>query len=662
MSRLSPGATVLNKYQVSNVLGEGGFGIAYRARDVVIGRDVVLKFLKPDDTGGFAPDTLRRFNREARAVGKLRSPYTPPLYEFGTTDDGVPFLVFELVDGENLADVLDKEGTFAEREVERFLRQLLHVLDEAHALGVLHRDIKPDNIILHRDEDGQRSVKLLDFGLAKKPGAPTHTVTEAGVVVGTPRYMSPEQLLDHELTPTSDLYSLGLLGYEMLLGPHALTGNSLNDQLARVGSNFAFDFPGSHALGAGLVEVIRGMTERAPHDRPSSARAVINQLNALEVSQTRPLDARRVAAPARTAAPNRKGLWLAAAMLLLVAMAIWARPNFEPQRSQPARATAHENAPSVQPTAPSTEPRDDDDGGTDEVVMSAGCHADERQPISTSDATRGTTRHDTFSLHIPVGYEHSVPHPLLVILHDRNEQAHEFLSKSRFPSAADEHGFIVVAPRSRSHAVVDTGHTGRNPFDDVAHVTDILRTTKLIRAGLCVDLDRLYLAAAGPSSVALQRAACHGWAGLATYAHQGQTRPFAECVAAQPAKLPKVLRILGRDDPRGAAFGGRDGCNGKEVGHTWNDMDRWWAEEYRCGWDEGTGKAFAKTERGDRCRMWECPRGTLRSCLIDGGGRWPGFPPRPTDLGPKQICDGDKTPTFAVEDEILRFFAATDDG
>jgi len=211
------------RYQIEEIIGRGSYGIVYRARDQLREMPVAIKMLQPEVRHD---ETLRqRLRREAKLSGMLKSPHVVRIFERVKTRDGDYFIVMEYLEGEELTEVIRREGKLPPPRVAHIARQVLHALDEAHSLNVIHRDLKPHNIFLCRGEGQEDLVKLFDFGIAKvAPEIHGHGVKESikltvmGGVLGTPVYMSPEQGVGKELTPASDLYSLGIVLYELLTG------------------------------------------------------------------------------------------------------------------------------------------------------------------------------------------------------------------------------------------------------------------------------------------------------------------------------------------------------------------------------------------------------------------------------------------------------------
>ncbi len=218
------GLTVSGRFTVLSKLGAGSMGTVYRARQEGTHRDVALKILRGERA--YDASAKARFEREARANSLLTSPYTVTVFDFGVAEDGSPFIAMELLEGESLGHRLRRENNLHPQEAVRFAREALMSLAEAHTKGIIHRDIKPDNLFLARiaSQDQNSTVelcKVLDFGIAKlvrEDGGIDSLQTQAGTVFGTPRYMSPEQAQGKTLDARSDLYSLAIILYQMLVG------------------------------------------------------------------------------------------------------------------------------------------------------------------------------------------------------------------------------------------------------------------------------------------------------------------------------------------------------------------------------------------------------------------------------------------------------------
>ena len=207
---------IAGRFRVECEIGRGGMGTVYRASHLGLERPVAIKILKQEFAAH--PEIADRFMREARTMARLKHPRAAMIFDAGHLADGRPFIVMEYVQGSTLAETLAREGQFEPGRVVKIASEICDVLSEAHALGIVHRDLKPSNIIIN-----ERGVCVLDFGIAKvlqdsTDVTRTHATTESGLIIGTPRYMSPEQCLGHRVGPASDLYSVGVLLYEMLAG------------------------------------------------------------------------------------------------------------------------------------------------------------------------------------------------------------------------------------------------------------------------------------------------------------------------------------------------------------------------------------------------------------------------------------------------------------
>ncbi len=214
------GRVVADRFEVLSLIGSGGMGSVYRARQVGLDRPVALKLLKEE--ASWDPDTVTRFHREAKAMSLLQHGNTVRVFDFGQTADGTLFLAMEMLEGETLTKRLNREGCLDPLLAIRVVQQVLRSLHEAHSKGIVHRDLKPDNIMLAGVEGhAEPVVKVLDFGIAKVFEGENQfdqLETQAGTVFGTPRYMSPEQAQGKSLDPRSDLYSVGVLLYQLLTG------------------------------------------------------------------------------------------------------------------------------------------------------------------------------------------------------------------------------------------------------------------------------------------------------------------------------------------------------------------------------------------------------------------------------------------------------------
>jgi serine/threonine-protein kinase len=223
------GSIIAERYHVLRKLGEGGMGQVYLAEHVRMGRKSALKVMNPGMVKDV--DAVTRFNREAANASRISHPNVAAVYDFGETPDGVIYLAMEFVDGPPLTKVIESQGSLPPQRAAEIVRQAADALAVAHDMGIVHRDLKPDNIMLATTRDGGDLVKVVDFGIAKAAGADAQKVTRTGLVVGTPEYMSPEQLAGDKLDGRSDIYSLALVAFNMLTGTLPFPSDSTQESM-----------------------------------------------------------------------------------------------------------------------------------------------------------------------------------------------------------------------------------------------------------------------------------------------------------------------------------------------------------------------------------------------------------------------------------------------
>ncbi len=273
-----------NKFRIEQLLGRGGMGAVYRARDVRLDRLVALKVVRPELLSD--GEARQRFRREAQIVARLQHPSIVSVYDYGTFVDGGAFLVMELVRGEDLRRVLQREGRLDTDRALRILTAVCAAIDAAHREGVLHRDLKPENILL---PGGGLDAKVLDFGVAKvmadvpdrdplRTGTGT-LVTAAGMIIGTPAYMAPEQL--HGVAPDarSDVFSLAVVAYEMLTGELPFGRSSLAE-IVMAHARGVPAFPPDPALPSHLQRAVQSALDPDPARRTPSVTAFAQQITA----------------------------------------------------------------------------------------------------------------------------------------------------------------------------------------------------------------------------------------------------------------------------------------------------------------------------------------------------------------------------------------------
>jgi predicted Ser/Thr protein kinase len=275
---------IAGRFRIEREIGTGGMGAVYLATHLGLERPVAVKIIRREFAGD--ADVADRFLREARTMAKLHHPNAAMIFDAGNLPDGRHFIVMEFVEGETLSQALAREGRFSATHAVQIATQICDVLEEAHRLGIIHRDLKPSNILL-----GKRGVCVLDFGVAKvlassAESTATHASTGSGQIIGTPRYMSPEQCLGQRVGARSDLYSLGILLYEMLAGRPPFVDPLQSALLVKQATAAAPPLPRLRQdIPRPLALAVHTLLAKRPEDRPRTA-ALAKVL--LERSLTRP--------------------------------------------------------------------------------------------------------------------------------------------------------------------------------------------------------------------------------------------------------------------------------------------------------------------------------------------------------------------------------------
>ncbi|MBL8744468.1 MAG: serine/threonine protein kinase, partial [Myxococcales bacterium] len=279
MKTWSKGETIGHRYRLVAEIGSGGLGQVYLAEHLTLGCEVAVKLLRPAADGGDVRGT--RFEREARTAASLRGAHVVQVLDHGI-DQGTPYIVMELLQGESLRARLDREGMLQPVALARVLVHVARALGRAHARGIVHRDLKPENVFIVREETGEH-VKVLDFGIAKvdEKLAAKGRVTESGAILGTPVYMSPEQLRGRNVDGQADLWSLAVIAFECACGRPPFEGDSLADLIVNI-STGPIPVPSSLAeVPDGFDEWFARGTRRSPDERFSSAQELAEAYVAL---------------------------------------------------------------------------------------------------------------------------------------------------------------------------------------------------------------------------------------------------------------------------------------------------------------------------------------------------------------------------------------------
>ncbi len=254
---------IAGKYRVDHVLGAGGMGVVVGATHVGLGSRVALKFLLAEMTK--YPAIVERFVREARASAQLQTENVCRVMDVGATDDGIPYIVMELLQGHDLASVIKHSGPTPPPLVADWMLQVCQALAEAHALGIVHRDLKPGNLFLTQKSNGKQVVKVLDFGIAKAPTT-DFNLTQTSSVMGSPGYMSPEQLKSSKAAdPRSDIWSLGIVMYELLSARKPFGGETITELALKVVTEPHPPLP--NVLPKQICDVVQRCLEKSPDRR-----------------------------------------------------------------------------------------------------------------------------------------------------------------------------------------------------------------------------------------------------------------------------------------------------------------------------------------------------------------------------------------------------------
>ncbi len=273
----------VNKYDIVRVIGRGGMGTVYEAVNTAISKRVAMKFVDADVTKNH--DAVARFHREAQAASAVESAHIVDIFDSGISEDGRPYIVMELLRGEDLSHRIKRCGRLEVPEAIHVAAQILRGLHRAHQAGIVHRDLKPDNIFLVDRDDDPNFAKILDFGISKmrrEGETPVHTLTRQGTVLGTPFYMSPEQAqAQPDVDGRTDLWAVGAILYECLTGRPPYTGTTYEQVIVNICMNDADDVrvhnPG---VPEPLAVVIARALERDREQRFQSAREFLDALRA----------------------------------------------------------------------------------------------------------------------------------------------------------------------------------------------------------------------------------------------------------------------------------------------------------------------------------------------------------------------------------------------
>ncbi len=273
-SPVALGTVIDDRYRVDREIGEGGMGVVVQATHLVLNQPVAIKFLRQEAMAD--NEAVERFIREAQAAAKVRSEHIVRVHDVAATANGTPYLVMEYLEGEVLSSMLASRGALPVREAVRFAIQMCEALAATHAAGIVHGDLKPENIYIAGLGDAPRRVKLLDFGISKI-ALDASDVDGGGVVMGTPAYMAPEQFRAGTVSTASDIWALGAVLYEMLAGAPPFPGDTLEAIRERVLSARVLPI-GRNDVPPGLEDILQRCLQKTARDRWGSAAELATRL------------------------------------------------------------------------------------------------------------------------------------------------------------------------------------------------------------------------------------------------------------------------------------------------------------------------------------------------------------------------------------------------
>ena len=638
-----PGTIVADKYRLEERLGSGGFGEVWLATEVSSSRRVAVKFLF-----SVTADATRRFGIEAQALSRLDHPNCVTLFDYGISA-GEPYLVTEHLAGSTLHE-WSRTNPRSELAID-VGRQIAAGLIHAHRRQLLHRDLKPTNIFISYDTHGGICAHIIDFGIAKLAGAEFADVTKTGEIIGTPGYMSPEQLrAQPNIGPACDVYALGVVLFELLEGAPPFPAETQLD----VAMKHLIDPPPPLSHGDENVRALVGaMLAKQPEDRPTMA--VVERTLSGQPFRSTPKPAPKPPREDRNEEPmpsidSRLVWWLGVALVVLAAVLVVA---LHEDRSEPV-ATARvddRRAAKLLRTAHVSDEKTQEPGEdmARDALRDVAVENDDPEP-NTGDRARGCGREvrtGSFSLsvrvnrglvnvRIPPGYSPERPAPVVLVLHDATQPSEDMVQITRLNALSDEANYVLVAPGDP-----DIQRTWMG-FGVLEHGMAALREAA---DHVCIDLNKVFLIGHGNGAYAAKEVACHvdGVVAMALTSHRLFEQPPCE---RDPVP---TLFIASTEDPAMPIQGGRD-CLGSDLKWSLADHEADLARRHRCDASRRTTKNL---DHG-RCIDMGCDV-RLRTCRVSGGRDWETMPRRIGVSSTLSPCYSVPI-KFDVEGEIWRFF------
>ena len=666
MSELETGQQFAGRYRVDATLGKGGFATVYRAWDEHANRSVALKVLHRAK-GGYDRDTAARFVREVEGLARLRSPHAVRIFDHGRSQDGHLYIAFELVPGRDLSEMLE-QGPLPAATVREILIQIARALQEAHEAGLIHRDIKPQNIRVFMNPDGTLHAKLLDFGITRPTDEATPQLTAAGTLLGTPRYMSPEQLRGAaDVGPTTDVYSLGVVAFEMLMGTGAMQGNSVLDQIDRVLDTQFFALPGS--VDEQVREVIGRMVSRSPRARYQSSRELLRALGTVPVEPTGGIGVHAATRASSVADSVRTLRGSPLVLVLMVAIAIFVVVLVLVLKDEPSESVERRRLgvlPPPQSTNAQPVPQQvgfPEDMGSDDDASSPG-------PLTPDCRPGGSPRGDGDSVKLsvqlsvrartPRGYDSTKPTPVVVLVHRALDTGMQMMRDGKFSEVADEHGFILLLPKKWPVNLAEVfEQRDLREVVDVWSADDAGVLSSLIRAGLdglCFDPARIFIVGFADGGRVLEQMPCESQIPIAGLGLVSSRTRELTC----KARPPPVIQFAGTKDLWVPIAEGPN-CSREPVFYA--EHEQKWRDWYRCG------EKKTKLRKGPNanCWTWDDCEVRFESCHLNGGRgfKW-ADPHRAMDptiwlsLGRRgggfdPECEGPR-PDFHIAEALWEFF------
>lgn len=625
-----PGDRFEGKFDIVRRLGVGGFANVFLAIDLDVGREVALKVLTPRDdasregpNGGGQQQTSveARFMREAQVLASLQDPHTIRLFTYGRASSGLLYMVFQYVAGQDLSDLLARTGRLAVPVAIHITLQVLSALEEAHHAGVLHRDLKPANILIYPHLQDPFAVKLLDFGIAKvDPSVGGTNLTKTGVMVGTPRYMAPEQVFGEPFGPAADLYAIGLLLFEMLAGQPAVSGDAQQVLAWHLAEREHVVPPG--LAGPAVTAVLQRTLALQPARRFASARelsAALERAVAQDAQpqrhhsqplpqQTAPLShtTQPATSPVRPTPATGASRWvLAAVALVAVALvALWAsdEPDAPPPAvTQPVAGGSlfgnpdDEVAPEVDAVdvgAPRDVQAPDLGEGADASNARTGCGV----PLERGANTFPAVRDLTVRVRVPNSYDENKKYPVVLLFHPEMITESKFESEIHLPDLTREsklEDFLIVPVPSGSQ----WDPWARN--DEIEAADEVLQRVK---EQLCVG-DRVFVLGHSDGAEMARRYAC--------------ARPVSGLVLTSYLPHPR-LRWCEDPPPTLWVHGLHDDVMPYAGGSPCGTRSVVTGVEFTEQLLRAHGCEDATPSRDEACHDYTCDT-PLRICLVEGG-------------------------------------------